>query len=284
MTSPLIIVTDMDGTLLDHHTYSAAPALPLVRRLLKANIPVIPCTSKTRAEMSVLTQSLGLPPTCIVENGAGIVLQNPHKDHIPAGATWLGEPSPLGDATASCAMIGFVRPRAHWQGIIEQVRPQFLGDFITFEEAGISGIKEMTGLDDASAALAAQREFGEPIYWQGSEDARQQFITALFSIGANVLQGGRFMHVSGGCNKGRALRWLKEYWFKTQGSEVKTIALGDSHNDAAMLEAADFPCLIRSPVKAPPTLSCDAPLSPSCGPEGWVESVERILKQEGLDV
>lgn len=275
MTSSLIIVTDMDGTLLDHHTYSAEPALPLIRRLLKANIPVIPCTSKTRAEMAVLTQSLGLPPSCIVENGAGIVLHQPKNALLSANAMQLENDS---------AMMGFVQARAHWQSLIEQVRPLFLGDFVTFAEIGVSGIQDLTGLDEASAILSSQREFGEPVFWQGSEEARKKFIKEVFAIGGNVLQGGRFMHVSGGCDKGRALRWLKDYWYKTQGVEVKTLALGDSQNDAAMLEAADFPCLIRSPVKAPPQLKCDAPLSESCGPEGWVESVEHVLNEMGIAV
>jgi HAD superfamily hydrolase (TIGR01484 family) len=49
--SSLLVFTDLDGTLLDHHTYSFEPALPALNSLKEKNIPLIICTSKTRAEI-----------------------------------------------------------------------------------------------------------------------------------------------------------------------------------------------------------------------------------------
>jgi len=67
-----LIFTDLDGTLLDHDTYGweeALPALDLCRRL---GVPVILVSSKTRAEMDVLQNRLGLSAPFISENGGGI--------------------------------------------------------------------------------------------------------------------------------------------------------------------------------------------------------------------
>ena len=44
------IVTDLDGTLLDH-SYSWEPARTTLRWLQEQQIPVIPCTSKTAEEV-----------------------------------------------------------------------------------------------------------------------------------------------------------------------------------------------------------------------------------------
>ena len=42
-----LIFTDLDGSLLDHHSYSFAPAVPLLAELDALGIPVIPITGKT---------------------------------------------------------------------------------------------------------------------------------------------------------------------------------------------------------------------------------------------
>ena len=47
--SSAVIYTDLDGTLLDHHTYSFDAARSTIAALSERGIPVIPCTSKTRS-------------------------------------------------------------------------------------------------------------------------------------------------------------------------------------------------------------------------------------------
>ena len=48
---PRLIFTDLDGSLLDHESYSFAAAVPLLQELASACIPVVPVTSKTRVEI-----------------------------------------------------------------------------------------------------------------------------------------------------------------------------------------------------------------------------------------
>ena len=69
MVNDVLVFTDLDGTLLDHHNYSFAPALQMLHRLNSINIPVIPNTSKTFAELIDLRQQIGLEGPFIVENG-----------------------------------------------------------------------------------------------------------------------------------------------------------------------------------------------------------------------
>lgn len=44
---PLLVFSDLDGTLLDSHSYDWQPAAPWLSRLREANVPVILCSSKT---------------------------------------------------------------------------------------------------------------------------------------------------------------------------------------------------------------------------------------------
>jgi len=99
-------------------------------------------------------------------------------------------------------------------------------------------------------------------------------------MGANILEGGRFIHVSGDSDKGQALTWLAQvYQAQTSDASVSTIALGDSHNDVAMLTIADHAVLIRSPVHAPPTIARDEQLfiSTHTGPKGWAEGIHHFI-------
>ncbi|VDZ63134.1 Putative mannosyl-3-phosphoglycerate phosphatase [Serratia odorifera] len=70
----LLIFTDLDGSLLDHHSYRWDAAKPWLDRLAQAKVPLIVATSKTAAEVQQLQQQLGLSALpFIAENGAQIV-------------------------------------------------------------------------------------------------------------------------------------------------------------------------------------------------------------------
>jgi len=60
MASCFVIFTDLDGTLLDAETYSYEAARPALAMLKKRQIPVVLCTSKTRAETEAIARRLGL--------------------------------------------------------------------------------------------------------------------------------------------------------------------------------------------------------------------------------
>ena len=260
----------MDGSLLDHHNYSHAAADVLLQKLEEQNIPVIPATSKTAAELLQLRDELDNTHPFIAENGAAV--------YIPA--TYFKQEIEETRSSKGFNIKEFSHKRAHWQSLINALHDEFTDSFATFEQLGVTGIMEKTGLDEASAKLAAQREYGEPVSWQGSESEKQKFIKRLQELGADVLQGGRFMHVSGKCDKGMALKWLTECYAKEKPeTNFTSLAIGDSQNDIAMLEAADMALIIRSPVHAMPQLSQQQTVykSQKYGPEGWVEGVENML-------
>ena len=71
MSAP-VIYTDLDGTLLDHDNYGLGPAGAVLLEMLARNIPVIPVTSKTHAEVQLLCHTLEMTGPFVVENGAAI--------------------------------------------------------------------------------------------------------------------------------------------------------------------------------------------------------------------
>lgn len=266
----LAVFTDLDGSLLDHDTYDFSAAVPALEVLSERGIPVIPCTSKTMAEMLPLREQLGNHASFIVENGAGV--------YLPIGtlATQPNETTRVGNFWCRA----FAPPRSHWLPHLERLRAELEGCFEPFSAMHSERIAELTGLPLAQAEQAGDRQFGEAIAWHGSDDQKELFIKAMQTAGANVLEGGRFLHVVGNADKAKAMQWLADC-LGSSGEPISTLALGDGKNDIGMLEAADFAVLIRSPVNSLPDVARHTKflVTHSCGPEGWAEGIEWVIDQ-----
>lgn len=267
-----LIFTDLDGSLLDHYSYSFEPAKPTLTRLEQAAIPVICCTSKTFSEVIELRKQLHNHHPFIVENGAAVYIPDTYfSSSIEAESAGYA-------FQEGYHCFSFVEPRAHWLACMHE-QTAFKEHYSSFCRMGDAGIAAQTGLSLAMAARANQRQFGEPLQWLGTESDKQCFIQALEAMGASVLQGGRFMHVSGQCNKGLALQWLVNVYQQQWQRPIESVAAGDSHNDIAMLEVANKALIIRSPEHEVPTLNKkqEVQVSDQMGPLGWAEGITDLL-------
>lgn len=269
-----LIFSDLDGTLLDHFSYQYIAATKTLEQLEQIYIPVILNTSKTFAEISVIHQSLKLDTPFVTENGAAV--------YIPVG-TFAEQPEDTvvhGDYWVK----SFSEPVEYWLGLLSEHMAEFSQYYHGFSDLSIMSLSKITGLSFVEAKAAKERQYGEPIHWIGTETSKQAFVKKLIAHGANVLQGGRFIHVSGHSDKGQALLWLKDQYAKDykihfDNAVINTIALGDGENDTAMLEAADIAVQIKSPVHKFPKLRRTSEVFQTklYGPKGWVEAIQALL-------
>ena len=263
-----LVFTDLDGTLLDHDSYSFAPALPALAALARRGIPCILNTSKTAAELLSLRTALGNRYPFIVENGAAIVQPDDSLLAVP------GVDSRLAGLPAKC----FATPRAKVLECLQALRAEQGYDFLGFADMSVDDLVAEAGLPAADAERALQRDFSEPILWRDSEARWQAFCEHVEAAGLQILRGGRFAHIMGRTDKGRAMAWLCAALAGDR--PLHSIALGDSHNDVAMLARADIAVIVRSPKHAPPTLrDCRGALhtTEEYGPAGWNSSMLAIL-------
>ncbi len=70
----ILIFTDLDGTLLDPQSYSFEEALPALERVRQRKIPLILCSSKTRAELELYQRELNVGDPFISENGGAVFI------------------------------------------------------------------------------------------------------------------------------------------------------------------------------------------------------------------
>jgi mannosyl-3-phosphoglycerate phosphatase len=258
-----VVFTDLDGTLLDHHSYSFDAAAEMLGYLRKHRIPLVIVTSKTRPEVLKLQERLGICEAFIVENGAGAF--------IPSGSL-LSDPS----AGEACEPVSEAKSYRDVRAFFEGVKAEFA--LRGFGDMDVAEVMRLTGLEEAGARDAMRRDFTEPFV---AED--RTVIPALrekaLEAGLDVIEGGRFFHlVTHGATKGRALRALAQRYASCYGERVRTIALGDSANDVAMLEVADKAVLIPHPDGSYEAMEIGGLIrAPFAGPKGWNAALKELL-------
>ena len=151
---------ELAGSLLDHDSYSFEPARPMLQALEDRGVPVVPTSSKTRAEIEQIRSELGNRHPFIVENGAAVFIPCGYFPRQPEGTVeregyWVYECS---------------AGRSQWLQLLAGLEPGYPGEYEYFYRAGPAGISTMTGLGPAAAELASRLE----------EDRQRQEVDAAY--------------------------------------------------------------------------------------------------------
>ena len=223
--SKIWIVSDVDGTLMDHF-YDLTPAKETITWLQRLGIPVILCTSKTKAEVKIIRNDLNLKDPYIVENGAAIY------GEYPDGKEWeiiLGKS----------------------YTILEKILIN-LSDNINFKLRPLNTLSDdeatnLTGLKGESLNLMRDRHWSMPfLNPPNTFDEDLKRLCKIYDV--DIFRGNRMSHLlSKNSNKGIAIKKLLN---KTKNLNVKIIGLGDSPNDLPLLINSNYKIII-SGIKGP---------------------------------
>lgn len=231
MNPRFVVYTDLDGTLLDHDTYSFDKAMPAIRMLERKGIPLIINSSKTRPEIERYRSLLGNKHPFISENGGGIF--------IPEG--YFRHGFRIDRTSDGYSVIELGTPRDVLKDVLKSVARETGVRLKGVSDMSLSEVSEVTGLDLESAAYVKERDYSEPFLIDGDEsEVRRKIIEK----GYDHTRGSRFHHILGGNDKGRAVRILTEI-YNTESPSVETLGIGDSLNDLPMLKEVDVPVLVR---------------------------------------
>ena len=270
----ILVLTDLDGTLLDPATYSFEAAADALQTLRDREIPLVLVSSKTRAEIEPIRLNLDNHDPFIVENGGGL--------HIPTGLFEFPvdggvRRGPYQVVESGASYEALRKALKEIEGTVGQALRGF-GDMSAEE------ISECTGLSPQDALLAKQREHDEPFVIEGPERVVGEIQREAEARGLRVTRGGRFCHLTGSIDKGQACRRLIDCYRRQQGersANVVTIGIGDSLNDLPMLAVVDHPVAVRKPDGSyEPCLQVPNLIhAPGVGPVGWNRAVLDLLRR-----
>ncbi|HLN87657.1 MAG TPA: HAD-IIB family hydrolase [Candidatus Limnocylindrales bacterium] len=269
-SSQLLVVTDLDGTLLDEQTYSYELCLPALRRLRAGGIPVVMCSTKTSAEMLPLWRELDLDAPFICESGGAI--------YFPRG--YLRAPLPRLKTEEDFEVLELGGDIIHLRLVLADVARECNVVLQSFGQMSVDEIAELTGLKLEQARCAAQRRYNEPFrVTYGDVD---RLIALLHAKKLTVTKGGCLYHLTAGHSKGDAVARVLQL-HRQQYGETIAIGLGNSANDWPMLHEVERPVLVKTPdgrwdatvVEHVPNVLC----TDGIGPAGWTQAIEKILDE-----
>ncbi len=265
----LLIFTDLDGTLLDHQTYSFEAAVPALNALIEKDIPLIICTSKTRAEIENVRLELNNADPFISENGGAVF--------IPKG--YFSHPFSSTKEDPEYFIIELGTPYKEIRVAFNQIKEHIPKDIKGFGDLFPQEVSDLCNFSLKQASLAKIREYDEPfILNEGTAIEDIQEMASRSNL--HITRGGRFYHLMGNNDKGKAVMLLRDIYRK-KSELLKTIALGDSQNDLPMLKMVDYPVLVQKPDGIyDPSINLDnLILAPGIGPQGWCEAILKILNR-----
>ncbi len=260
MSKFIIILTDIDGTMVSHMDYSYGELKQILKDLEadQHQYVVIPCTSKTELEVLKFGKEIGLIGPYIVENGGKI---------IPADS---GIFSTFKDQSSV--------PVSQIKEMLDSFPPRIREAIKCLHEMSVADISQITGLGDIDAANAKNRKHSLVFGLAKDDEVLIEIEGLLKNTNYKITKGGRFFHMIGRRDKAKAAQQLIE-WGLGEGldNNCEIWAFGDASNDLSLLKMADKSAIIKNVEVSQQQLISSLPcayISKKKAPAGWRESLE----------
>ena len=230
MTTKTVVFADLDGTFLDDK-YNYQDTKPIVSQLAALGGSIVFCSSKTRSEIEVYRKAVGINEPFIAENGAAIF--------IPKGYF------PFGYACTKTARYNIIRLSTSYATLREklaQIKRKTASKIIGFGDMTLGELARDAGLTLKLAKLAKKREHDEP--FRIVEGNKTSILNAIRNEGLHCTEGGRYFHLTGNTDKGKAVAILNNLYCQ-MFRKADSFGIGDGPNDLPMLKVVNKPFFIK---------------------------------------
>lgn len=147
------IFSDLDGTLLHPKTYSFEEAKSAIRLIKETSIPLVLCSSKTRAEIDVYRKRLGNSHPFVSENGGGIFVPKGYFKSVGWAVPTISYDE------YETIVIG--SPYQEIRKTFLELKLELNAKVIGFGDMTAREVAAISGLTEEEGTLAKEREFGD---------------------------------------------------------------------------------------------------------------------------
>jgi len=268
----LIIFTELDEILSNSRESDYQSIVTVVQKLKQHQIPLIPISSKTRAEVTPWLGKSGLADPFIVEGGSGIfIFQEDRRFN-----TW--QTSTIDNYHLHQLGCSYTEARAALKAVQEEISKILRG----FGDLDEENIQPLINGNKLAAKQAKAREFSEYFLTPNRLEIKQLQELAT-EYGFKIIAGDRLSLILGArAEVKESINWLTQNAIGLVNNlqTVQTVGLGCTQQDLAMLETVDIPVVIPTSTGIDPCLnSKDWQTANSAGVPGWIESLEQICRQ-----
>jgi mannosyl-3-phosphoglycerate phosphatase len=267
-----VLFTDIDGTLIDTFTGHFSTTKKFVRKLTRLGVPVIFCSSKTMAEQVKLRNEVDLEDPFVVENGGAVFSPLGYFEDLSKFESNYNVKT-----LDNFKVIELGLPSAEIKFALRSIRDNYNLKFKGISDLSVDRISTLTAMPSEAVSRMIQREYGETILELNKNDL-QYFVTIVEDRGLKVIFGGRFFDITGGNDKGMAVKILIDLYKSKFKNDVVFFGIGDSKNDESMLNNVDYPMLVQHPDKTWTQVKVHGlNRLEGVGPEGWILGFNEIL-------
>ena len=232
----LIVVTDIDGSLLEPGTRSLPDERAALDFLAARGIPLVIHSSRTRAEIERLHQTLQMVAPFISEHGSALIVPDGCFPSLPADST----------AIVGGRVIEFGRPYHEVVDVLRSTSRAVEVETVGFAELTIEDAARELGVPTVEAQLAKLREYTELIRIVDDRDAtRSRLFNALRRRRLRSWRSGHHHLITATRDRAESLLTLKALWRQAWG-EPFIIGFGDSEDDVAWLRYADVAIIVQN--------------------------------------
>ena len=268
---PLILVfCDLDDTLFDSRTFSVdASARRALDRIQTEHVALVLHSCRTRAELELIQQELGITHPFISESGAAIFFPRHYFAFGVAQAIDI----------AGYGVVEFGKRYAEVVALSHGAAARLGIEVVGFGDMSVEDVAIECDLPPLRARLAKLREYSEPFRVVNARPGvLPRLSRVLRAAGLDCISRGRY-HQVGAWRRDLGGQFLRGLYRRAFG-EIVTVAFGDHRSAEPLLRQADLALVVPSSAPDETTrLLADVPqarLTVADSVGAWAEAILEI--------
>ena len=225
----IAILANLDETPLDPYRHGLDDALGFLEPIVRASIPLVFFSTRTRAELEAIHQELGIRHPFVAEHGGAL--------YVPQ--RYFGVRVGRGSDVAGYETLTFGRPHDQILATLTATARRLHVPITTMSELSVRDVATAYGATFLQARLAKLRDHGELFRVEGGAGT-PSLVQALRAAKLRCRPAGPFIHVSANVDTAGIVEILQDCYRRSFDIRV-FVGIGHPQEDKVILRNVEVP-------------------------------------------